>query len=44
MRQVLFYIPVLDIPVHCYGMMLFLAYVFCSWLAGRLATREGSDA
>jgi phosphatidylglycerol---prolipoprotein diacylglyceryl transferase len=24
-------------------MMLFLAYVFCSWLAGRLATREGIE-
>jgi prolipoprotein diacylglyceryltransferase len=24
-------------------MMLFLAYVLCSWLAGRLATREGID-
>src|SRR5476649_151297 len=31
------------IPVYGYGMMLFLAYVLCSWLAGRLATREGID-
>jgi phosphatidylglycerol:prolipoprotein diacylglycerol transferase len=50
MQQVLFYIrlhslsdSLPDIPVHCYGMMLFLAYVCCSWLAGRLATREGID-
>jgi phosphatidylglycerol:prolipoprotein diacylglycerol transferase len=50
MLQVLFYIPLHsvsaslpDIPVYGYGMMLFLAYVLCSWLAGRLATREGID-
>jgi phosphatidylglycerol---prolipoprotein diacylglyceryl transferase len=38
MRQVLFYIG--SIPIHGYGMMLFLAFLLCSWLAGRLARRE----
>lgn len=42
MRQVLFYLP-FGIPVYGYGMMLFLAFVLCSWLAGRLARREGID-
>ena len=43
MRQVLFYIPFTEIPIYGYGMMLFLAYIACSWLAGRLAKREGID-
>jgi prolipoprotein diacylglyceryl transferase len=50
MRQVLFYIPLHklsdslpDIPIHGYGMMLFLAFLLCSWLAGRLARRERID-
>ena len=43
MRQVLFTIPFTNIPIYGYGVMLFLAYVFCSWLAGRLAKREGID-
>lgn len=48
MRQVLFYVPFSllgfqDVPVYGYGMMLFLAYVLCSWLAGRLAKREKID-
>jgi phosphatidylglycerol:prolipoprotein diacylglycerol transferase len=29
------------IPLYGYGMMLFLAFVACTWLAGRLADREG---
>src|ERR1700686_3786421 len=48
MRQVLFYIPLHslwdglpDIPIYGYGMMLFLAFVACTWLAVRLARREG---
>src|SRR4051794_215621 len=41
MRQVLFYIA--NVPVYGYGMMLFLAFVLCSWLAGRLARREQVD-
>src|SRR5262245_2406743 len=48
MRQVLFWIPLNslipglpDIPIYGYGFMLFLAFVFCTWLAVRLARREG---
>jgi phosphatidylglycerol---prolipoprotein diacylglyceryl transferase len=50
MRPVLFYVPLHllseslpDLPVYGYGMMLFLAFVLCSWLAGRLCKREGID-
>jgi phosphatidylglycerol:prolipoprotein diacylglycerol transferase len=45
MQQVLFRIPIHTrwtpdgIPI--YGLMLFLAFVACTWLAGRLARREG---
>ncbi|MER3414622.1 MAG: hypothetical protein C4297_00195 [Gemmataceae bacterium] len=41
MRQVLFRIPGLDWPVFGYGVMLFIAFVVCSWVAGRRAAREG---
>ncbi|MCC6417724.1 MAG: prolipoprotein diacylglyceryl transferase [Gemmataceae bacterium] len=48
MRQVLFHIPLNalnenfpDIPIYGYGFMLFVAFVFCTWLACRLAAREG---
>src|SRR5215475_2518285 len=48
MRQVLFEIPLHsinadlpNIPVYGFGFMLFLAFVFCTWLALRLARREG---
>ncbi len=48
MRQVLFHIPLHlindnlpDIPIYGYGAMLFVAFVFCTWLACRLAAREG---
>jgi phosphatidylglycerol:prolipoprotein diacylglycerol transferase len=47
MRQVLFHIPLHsifpslpDVPVYGYGAMLFLAFVFCTWLATWLARRE----
>jgi phosphatidylglycerol:prolipoprotein diacylglycerol transferase len=40
MRQVLFHIPIYwfdslpdGIPIYGYGMMLFLAFVFCTWVA-----------
>jgi phosphatidylglycerol:prolipoprotein diacylglycerol transferase len=46
MRQVLFnphqlfdWLP--NIPIFGYGTMLFLAFVGCSWLASRLAVRQG---
>jgi phosphatidylglycerol:prolipoprotein diacylglycerol transferase len=29
------------IPIYGYGLMLFLAFVACTWLASRLARREG---
>jgi len=43
MKQVLFYIPGTEIPIYGYGMMLFLAFVFCLWLAKRLGRREGIE-
>ena len=30
-----------EIPIYGYGTMLFLAFVFCTWLAVRLGRREG---
>ncbi|HYV36819.1 MAG TPA: prolipoprotein diacylglyceryl transferase family protein [Gemmataceae bacterium] len=44
MQQVLFKIPGIDWPVYGYGMMLFLAYFFCTWLACWLAKKEGISA
>jgi phosphatidylglycerol:prolipoprotein diacylglycerol transferase len=47
MQQVLFHIPIHTawtpdgIPIYGYGLMLFLAFVACTWLASRLARREG---
>src|SRR5438105_9245211 len=48
MQQVLFRIPIKvpgwmpeGIPIYGFGMMLFLAFVLCTWLAGRRAEREG---
>jgi phosphatidylglycerol:prolipoprotein diacylglycerol transferase len=45
MQQVLFRIPFPGLadglPIYGYGMMLFLAFVACTWLASRLARREG---
>jgi phosphatidylglycerol:prolipoprotein diacylglycerol transferase len=41
MRQILFYVPFTSIPLYGYGCMLLLAFLFCSWLAMRLARREG---
>lgn len=47
MRQVLFHIPVpgtdVNIPIYGYGFMLFVAFVFCVWLAARHAKKEGID-
>ena len=43
MRQVLFWIPGLDLPIYGYGTMLFLAFLFCIMLGGRLARREGIE-
>jgi phosphatidylglycerol:prolipoprotein diacylglycerol transferase len=45
MLQVLFRIPnpfgADGLPVYGFGMMLFLAFIGCTWLAGRRAQREG---
>src|SRR5262245_23290651 len=40
MRQVLFELPVVGLPIYGYGMMLFLAFFFCNWLAAWLARKE----
>jgi phosphatidylglycerol:prolipoprotein diacylglycerol transferase len=41
MRQVLFHVPFINLPVYGYGLMLFVAFVGCGWLGARLAKREG---
>jgi prolipoprotein diacylglyceryltransferase len=48
MRQVLFHIPHTQnawfpegVPIYGFGMMLFLAFLLCTWLGGRRAQREG---
>jgi phosphatidylglycerol:prolipoprotein diacylglycerol transferase len=48
MQQILFHIPLHslfsflpDVPVYGYGLMLFLSFVCCTWLAIRLAARDG---
>jgi prolipoprotein diacylglyceryltransferase len=52
MRQVVFSIPIRvfdwlpnwlpdSIPIYGYGLMLFVAFVICTWLAGRRAQKEG---
>ena len=43
MRQILFHIPIVNIPIYGYGMMLFFAFIGCNWLARRLCKREGID-
>jgi prolipoprotein diacylglyceryltransferase len=47
MQQVLFRLPIFTtwspdgIPVYGFGMMLFLAFVICTWLGGRRAQKVG---
>jgi prolipoprotein diacylglyceryltransferase len=41
MQQILVRIPWINIPIFGFGAMLFVAFVLCSWLAGRQARREG---
>jgi prolipoprotein diacylglyceryltransferase len=47
MLQVIWRIPILKnvfpdgVPIYGFGCMLFLAFVVCTWLAGRRAEREG---
>jgi phosphatidylglycerol---prolipoprotein diacylglyceryl transferase len=40
-HQVLFRIPYFDIPIYGFGMMLFAAFIACTWVAGRRAEKEG---
>jgi prolipoprotein diacylglyceryl transferase len=41
MQQVLFRLPGLGLPIYGFGMMLFVAFLVCTWVAGRRAEREG---
>ncbi len=45
MQQVLWRIPIpwtdIRIPIYGFGMMLFLAFILCTWLASRRARRVG---
>jgi phosphatidylglycerol---prolipoprotein diacylglyceryl transferase len=41
MRQILIRIPWINIPIFGFGAMLFVAFLTCTWLAGRRARREG---
>src|SRR5688572_13402666 len=50
MQQVLFHLPFTDqwwppdgLPVHGFGVMLFLTFVGCVWLLGRLAVKWGTN-
>jgi phosphatidylglycerol:prolipoprotein diacylglycerol transferase len=44
MQQVLFHIPIIDWPIPGFGAMLFLALLFCTWLAVWLSKKEGIDS
>ncbi|MFN4260274.1 MAG: prolipoprotein diacylglyceryl transferase family protein [Gemmataceae bacterium] len=47
MRQVLFWLPIYTpwtpdgIPIYGFGLMLFVTFVVCTWLAGRRAVKVG---
>lgn len=45
MRQVLFWLPIpftdIRVPIYGFGLMLFLTFVTCTWLASRRAKKEG---
>src|SRR5262245_10072121 len=50
MQQVLFHIPILKdsfppdgIPIHGFGVMLFITFIVCVWVLGRLAAKWGSN-
>jgi len=49
MRQVLFWIPIPNpwfpdgLPVYGFGLMLFLTFITCTWIASRRARKEGID-
>jgi phosphatidylglycerol:prolipoprotein diacylglycerol transferase len=41
MLPVLWRIPYLGLPIHGYGVMLFIAFILCTWMAGRRGEKEG---
>jgi phosphatidylglycerol:prolipoprotein diacylglycerol transferase len=49
MQQILFHLPIFNpfawewtsLPIYGYGMMLFLAFFFCTWMASWLAKKQG---
>jgi len=41
MHQILFRVPLVNLPLYGYGLMLFLAFACCLWLSVRIARREG---
>lgn len=43
MKQVLFEIPVIGVPIFGYGVMLVVAYFLCTWLAGWMAEKHGGS-
>lgn len=43
MRQVLFHIPGVGLPVYGYGLMLCLALFACGWYAARMVRKQGKD-
>ena len=40
MRQILFHIPIVGLPIYGYGLMLFLGFVCCTLWAARRARRQ----
>ena len=41
MQQILIRIPGINLPIFGFGAMLFIAFLICTWVAGRRARREG---
>src|SRR6516225_2965524 len=41
MQQILVRIPWFNVPIFGFGAMLFVAFLTCTWLAGRRARRDG---
>lgn len=41
MRQILFYVPGVQLPLFGFGLMLCVTIFVCPWLAARLAVKEG---
>ena len=43
MHPVLFHLPVVNVPIYGYGLMMVFAFLGCQWLAARLARQRGLD-